>query len=211
MPLYDFAAMSEEQNRATDRERAKRNHEVNRKTRTKERKGQKERMSRYTESARKKKKSARKDKFVLSTVKATAAVVQTPRSQALYELVPTATEFPTAKLVGAVNPVLGTGIPWSSNPMAMGVPFFNDVIGTIMVMIGTRMVAAMAAKVSGSDISGVEYTVGQANVRLRHHTGRGAGRGAYVRPRAEGGASPDDDADPYEQPSEWWEFWKWTF
>ncbi len=149
-------------------------------------------------------------KVVLVAQKIIPPVQFPPRSQTLYAIVPDEVEFPTITLplpeLSDTRPA-----PWSIGPLGMSIPFLNDVVGTLMVMVGSKMVAALATKMTGSSVSGLEYTVGGNNIRMRLHTGRGHGRGGYVRPRGEGGELPDDDADPYDQPSEWWEFWKWSF
>lgn len=150
------------------------------------------------------------EKRVITTVKVVPAIVEKPRTQAVASVIPTATEHPTVSLVGMAEAGTGGKIPWSVNPNAMGLPFINDVIGTLLVVAGTKVLAAMASKISGAQLQSANFTVG-SRIQLKVDTGRGAGRGRYTRPRAEGGELPDDDADPYEQPSEWWEFWKWSF
>lgn len=194
---------------------SKRRHEITRAVQKKAKVSRKKKITTFAESVRRKRGQAREATpvRVMKTVVAVPPVVLPPRSQGLYNLVPKATEYPTAKMVGNTNPVAGTGIPWSINPMAVGIPFVKEIIGTLFMMIATDVVAQFASKISGSDMMGLSYNVkaGRSMVRVRVDTGRGPGRGRYVRPRAEGGEQPDDDADPYEQPSEWWEFWKWGF
>lgn len=216
MAVVDWGAMSKRGQRDQDRDRAKRNHDTNKAVRRKEAKTVKERATRYIEKEKKKKK--RPDyrlhqgaPEVLVVQKVIPPIVEPPRSQAIASIIPTVVEHPTATLVGGFNSGEGVGVPWSINPSIMGLPFVKEAIGTLLVMIGSQVVAAMASRIAGTSVSGVAYTVGRADVRLRVNTGKGAGRGRYVRPRGEGGELPDDDADPYEQPSDWWEFWKWSF
>ncbi len=216
MAVVDWGAMSKRDERDRDEDRAKRNHDTNKGVRKKEAKTVKEKAGRYIEREKKKKKNKKVLSFspapeVLTVMRVIPAIVEPPRTQAIASIIPTVVEFPTAKLVGNYNSGTSTGIPWSANPSAMGLPFVKEAIGTLMVMIGTQMVAAMASRIAGTSISGVEYTTGRQDVRLRVNTGKGPGRGRYIRPRGEGGEFSDDDADPYEQPSDWWEFWKWSF
>lgn len=217
--VVDWGAMGARQDRATDRDRATKNHEVNKKQRDKEKKRRKSRSREYSAKVKADSWAAtlagRRNRLAAPSVlvqkRVIPAVVETPRTQAVASIIPSVVEHPTATLTGGMQIGTSNGIPWSANPGAMGIPFVQEAIGTLIVMIGSRVVASMAAQIAGTTVSGLAYTVGRADVRLRVNTGRGHGRGAYTRPRGEGGAMPDDDADPYEQPSEWWEFWKWTF
>lgn len=205
----------------SDRDAAKKRHSARKEQRRRKVKNVKEAPGAYIEMARgapagtpgirSGKRERRINRLeVLTTVPVVRAVTPKPRTQAIASIIPTATEHPTVALVGLTAAGTGGKIPWSTNPNAMGLPFINDVIGTLLVMGGTRVLAALAAKISGTQLQSANFTVG-SGVHFKVDTGRGAGRGRYTRPRAEGGELPDDDADPYEQPSEWWEFWKWTF
>ncbi len=214
--VVDWGAMSDREDRATDRDRATRNAAVNKKTRTKERKQRKERVERYAETVKKKRDKGSGLKFLpvvkaLTVEEVIPAIVEIPRSETIYNLIPTPVEYPTAKLVGSVDVGPAREIPWTTNPVAVGLPFIGTILGTLVMMIGNQVVAALASKIGNVDMSGVQYTVSSPGVRIRLHTGKGAGRGRYVRPRGEGGELSDDDADPYDQPSEWYEFWKWAF
>lgn len=45
-------------------------------------------------------------------------------------------------------------------------------------------------------------------LKMRVDTGRGEGRGRHINVRGADGATPGDQDDSYDSPSEWWEFWK---
>lgn len=208
MAVVDWGAMSDRENRETDRNRATKAHEVNKNTRKREVIARKKRTKEYTDDRKKYKAYiAKQTKKILATVRAPVVYIEPPRTQAIASVIPTAVEFPTAKMVGTDGMA---SLPWSTIPSGMALPFVTQAIGMMIVLIGNRVVASLAGRFD-TDVSGLTYTVGRSDIRLRVRTGKGEGAGRYVRPRGAGGASVDDDADPYEQPSEWYEFWKWSF
>ncbi len=151
--------------------------------------------------------------MVLTTVPVVPPVVLPPENIAIYGIVPKATEYPTARLVGT-DQSAQPSLPWSVVPEGFVLPALVPVIGTIAISLGKSLILAIATKELSKALGGaggLGFTLRDSRYNVRVHTGRGEGRGAYQSLRGEGGGKADDDADPYDQPSEWYEFWKWSF
>ncbi len=189
--------------------------EAARKQRSKDRARRSDRVNRIVEQIKRTPSNpligARPAQYALAPVEVIPPVTVMPRSAAIYNIVPKSTEYPTSRYEMDESAV-GGGQPWSVNPFPAGLPFVTDIVGTLVVMMGTQIVAQVASRITNTMMRGnVGFSVADPTVRIRVHTGRGPGEGSYQRTRGEGGELPDDDADPYDQPSEWWEFWKWSF
>lgn len=131
--------------------------------------------------------------------------VETARELTVYTQIPKSIEMPTAGFTNVAFEQQQTG--WEISPMAF--PAIGSVVGAIMVMSAKNVLASIVVSEVENWRGRQSYNVMGRDISVRVHTGRGAGRGRYMRIRGEGGELADDDADPYDQPSEWWEFWKW--
>ncbi len=214
--VVDWGAMSKRGDRAQDRERAKKNHSTNKEIRKKEKKERKRRQVKYLKKTR-----AAKAKVVMAPKVIPPVIEDVVLSAAIYSMVPDETEFPTATLVGNALPTPGPIVPWNLGGTYQ-LQTAASILGWTMIFVRSKLVASFAMGMLGKltekeHMGKFQFTVapgGGVNIRL--HTGRshnkmGQGATAPLRPRPEGGEMPQMKKDPYDQPSEWYEFWKWTF
>ncbi len=100
------------------------------------------------------------------------------------------------------------GIPFTYAPMSA--VLVSAAVGAMVLTVGRRLLLTMAMTGLEFGLQQVMlYQKGYPGLNVRFHTGKGAGRGRYVRPRPEGGGFPDDDADPHQSYTnpEKQEFW----
>ncbi len=213
---WDFGAIGRQQDAATDRERAKRNHEVNKKVREGERRKVKRRMGDYTERARRSKKAFKERKVVLTPQVVIERYIPPPVAQTLYSIMPSAVEFPTIRKSNA-------GVPWSNAIYNQAI--VTEILGMVMIFVGQKLVASFVTAITGKlgglygKMGGLQYTVNAPNTHIRLHTGRtststkaGSDSATPLRPRLENGGLPEMGGnEAYDQPSRWYEFWKWSF
>ncbi len=129
-------------------------------------------------------------------------------------LIPIELEAPTAKLTGLADGRLGgEGMPWTTGPPSL--LLVAPVIGALLISQGKKVLIAMA-------LSGIEYAGMQLlnqvtlegkrrGIRTEWRTGKGPGRGRYLRPRPESGEMAGNDSDPYDNPKEFSLFDPWTW
>lgn len=82
-------------------------------------------------------------------------------------------------------------------------------MGVLLVQWGGKVVAQMAMIAVQQEVFS---RIGKKlDNRLKFHldTQRGEGRGRHVNVRGQDGATPGDQDDVYDEPSQWWEFWNW--
>ncbi len=152
------------------------------------------------------------DVVVLKPVPVPVPVPEPPMSIAIFTQVPPVIAQPTAYL-GDASDTAGVKVPWTIFPD----PYLQvgTVLGALMMFIGKQL--AISIGMIGVTALASRLNIDKPSTRagfetaLRFHTGEGAGRGQYLRPRPEGGDFAVDDADPHEDPHDWWEFWQWSF
>lgn len=129
-------------------------------------------------------------------------------------IIPIEIEAPTAKVVGIADDGWnGRGMPWTTGPRSM--LLIAPVMGALLIAQGKKVLIAVA-------LTGIEYYGSQLlnqvtqegkqrGIHAIWRTGKGEGRGRYVRPRPEGGEFAGQDADPYDNPKDfsWLEPWTW--
>ncbi len=126
-------------------------------------------------------------KAVEAVVVPPAALI--PETFIPYTIVPEGLSVPTAALGDG-------GIPWTYAPMSfVALP---AILGALVVSYGRKLVIQMA--MVGIEYAGQQILTqrGDPSVHVRWHTGKGEGRGRYVRPRPADGSHGDDDADPHQ-------------
>lgn len=216
MPKYDVAAKMREQRSQTSGAQAK---YMSEDSKNKKKKRHKEKLDRDIERVTWKAKTpdtvlpVETRRQVLKPVFIPPPAQEMVREMAVYTDVPIELEYPTlqiqkmstAAIISSVSPIQQPG--WEVMPVAF--PFMGTVLGAIVIQSAKTVLASIAVSEVENWAGRQSYNVMGRNISVRVHTGRGAGRGNYMRLRGKGGEISDDDADPYDQPSEWWEFWKW--
>ncbi len=89
------------------------------------------------------------------------------------------------------------------------VSLFGSGIGTMLVMAGSRMLAAIPMIIEAGVIAKHIKFFTDKGVQIRQRTSAGPGKGRYQRLRPPSGAFAHDEADPYDEPCGWIEFWCW--
>lgn len=83
-------------------------------------------------------------------------------------------------------------------------------VGSMLIMRGASIIAAFAYMAEVGFIAGSVKHELDRGYKVLKRTGRGHGRGRYVRLRGSSGAVPGDDADPYEEDgSKWYNPFTW--
>ncbi len=143
---------------------------------------------------------------VLKPVEVIKPPVVYPKSFLPETIVPQLVAHPTIPLgVG--------GLPFTPYPATLVQLVSGAVLGSMIVTIGRRLILTMGMTglefLSGELSAMVRLAQKDAGVQVKFHTGKGYGRGKYVRIRPAGGGAGDDDADPYHDPDDgaWWQFW----
>ncbi len=224
MALYDFAEMAKEQDRIQDRQRLTRNHEVNKEVRRVEIVEIKKRQRRYTQEAKKaKSKYAFKRNIPLQPAVPVVQYHNPPEIAASYTVIPTVVAHPTATLVGGQGG-MGSGQPFDIMPRNITVLPGLAAVGAILILVGTEVIVSIAVQSAGSLVDSLLYSIGGGprarNAKVRFHTGKGFGRGQYLRIRSPGANNPppggaipnEQNTDPSEDSnSKWYNPWDWSF
>ncbi len=131
-----------------------------------------------------------------------------PTALAIYDTVPTEFSRPVERLKliaqGTAQPSVGFELMGNSLKTASAA---YGVIGSIVVMAGKQVLASIATSEIEAWSGRQSFNVMGRNIRVRVHTGKGPGKGRYLRLRGEGGQLPNDEAEPFDSPSRWWYFW----
>lgn len=215
MEQFDFAAIARAQDKETDRKRAKAKHGVNKEIRKKEIYETNRRVEKYVNKSRRDR-ERRRNKLrpvVLAPVITVPPVEEPPKELATYSVIPAVVAQPTAFLPG------GGGSPWS----VMGstnTTQIADIIGSIIIEMGGKVVAVIAAKaaVKADRMSQSWYSILDRRFKVRSRTGRSGGTTV-----AEGltetfrqslqnlpGGGIQLEPNP-ELEGDWWKFWDWTW
>lgn len=147
--------------------------------------------------------------MVMQPVEVVQKLPPSPEELFATTIIPFELRNPTAELVGQEGG--GSGRPWTTAPQLLA----PAVIGALLVTQGKQLLLAIA--VSGVGELGAMYMrqITKAGLKrgtqVRFRTGKGEGRGRYVRPRPEGGEMAGNDADPYDNPDDfsWFQPWTW--
>ncbi len=128
-------------------------------------------------------------------------------------IIPVVVASPTAKLVSEQNGT-GYGSPWTTGPRS-SMLLAPVILGTMLVTVGKRVLLAVAyagAQEVGQRLLYQATSDGiKRNLKMMFRTGRGPGRGRYVRPRPASGEMAGQDSDPYDNENDfaWFNPWTW--
>ncbi len=151
--------------------------------------------------------------YALQEVELVPPVMPKPEEIGPSTIVPRDIAQPTARLIGDNGD--GMGSPWTTGPRAHSVVFIAPVMGAMLVTMGKRVLLAIAyagAQEVGQRLLYQATRDGiDRNVKAIFRTGKGHGRGRYVRPRPASGEMAGQDSDPYdnEDSFRWFNPWTW--
>lgn len=148
---------------------------------------------------------------MLKPVEVVVPVVPFPEDLFAATIIPITIAQPTVDLVSALN--TGSGVPWTTGPSSMLIA--PVAVGAMLVVIGRRVLIAMAMGAAEAGIGQVFRTITaegkKRGVDIKFRTGKGEGRGRYLRPRGPGGEMAGQDADPYDNGDGFSIFEPWTW
>lgn len=189
-------------------------HVVKQKKEVAKKRERKKKVARYLEKSKKARAAVEVETRVLKPAKPVVVYIEPPPVHlASYQVTPVATAQPTIAIVNTQ--------PWGIMPRSNRTLPALAGLGAILILVGTEVIVSIAVQGVQSLVDSLLYTIsGNRNVKVRFHTGKGFGRGQYLRIRAPGehneppgGAVPNEqNTDPAEDHnSRWYEFWDWSF